>query len=86
MGSIIKRERVHLTEGETPPVSNTSSPSASAGHGPQGCAPSGAGASARLVRAGGRVRAIELTCACGTTTVLEVDYDVVPDDAPKEMS
>ena len=41
-----------------------------------------AGASARLLRADGVVRAIEVTCACGDVTVIELDY-ADPDDTPK---
>lgn len=31
--------------------------------------------SVRTVEVGGRVQAIELTCACGERTVIELDYD-----------
>jgi len=31
-------------------------------------------AEARLIRFGGRVQAVEFTCPCGTTTVLELNH------------
>lgn len=63
---------------------------------PEGCAPGHAvvrpgvrpgaraaqGASARLLRADGVVRAIEVTCACGDVTVIELDY--ADPDAPQK--
>ncbi|MCK6445378.1 MAG: hypothetical protein L6Q99_03215 [Planctomycetes bacterium] len=39
-----------------------------------------------LVRADGKVRALEITCACGEKTVVELDYadDKPADEKPKE--
>lgn len=34
-----------------------------------------------LLRVDGRVRALEITCACGEKTVVELDY---PDEKPNE--
>lgn len=60
-------------------------------------APAGAGAAkaraprtgqkkVELVRADGKVRALEITCACGEKTVVELDYadDKPADEKPKE--
>jgi len=61
---IIKRNSVRFDENAPP----TARPN------PKGsgrCAPT---PGTRLVRADGVVRAIEVTCACGEVTVLELDY------------
>lgn len=63
--SIIKRNAVRL--GERAP-----NPGAPASFSSSRCAPP---TSARLLRADGVVRAIEVTCACGEVTVLELEYD-----------
>jgi hypothetical protein len=49
-----------------------------AGHGAGGASargPQHGRASARLVEAGGEVRAIEITCACGETSLVELVFD-----------
>jgi hypothetical protein len=40
----------------------------------------------RLLRAEGVVRAIEVTCACGEVTVIELSYDDVADDAASDLT
>jgi hypothetical protein len=70
--SIIKRNAVRL--GERPNPSTASAPSTG------GCAPL---PGARLLRADGVVRAIEVTCACGEVTVLELEYDALPEARPQ---
>lgn len=44
-------------------------------------APRGGQKKVELVRADGKVRALEITCACGEKTVVELDY---ADDKPNE--
>jgi hypothetical protein len=76
--SIIKRKAVRLDE--RPHVPGASAPF------PGGrCAPL---PGARLLRADGVVRAIEVTCACGEVTVLELEYADQPADPlghPEEL-
>ena len=38
--------------------------------------------SLRLLRIEGVVRAVEITCACGEVTVVELDYEQAPEKAP----
>ena len=59
--TIIKKDDVRLAE----PVSlcDPSAPSTS-------CATEGV----KVIETGGRVQAIEVTCACGETTVIELEY------------
>jgi hypothetical protein len=72
--SIIKRERVRLGE---PPQTRP---------GPAGLVPAPARAAtaacraprAELVRVAGEVRAIELTCACGEVTLVEIELAGAP--------
>ncbi|MCZ6597400.1 MAG: hypothetical protein O7B99_07175 [Planctomycetota bacterium] len=67
MRSVIKRDNVHVSDepahGASRPISGPA----------EECEP---GKTVRLMRAEGYVRAIELTCSCGETTVLELDYQV----------
>ena len=39
--------------------------------------------SARLLEEDGLVRAVELTCSCGETTVLELEYETDPGPEPQ---
>lgn len=41
---------------------------------PQGCEPG-----VRLLRAGGVVHAIEITCSCGEVALVELDYPPAPE-------
>ena len=68
MRQIIKKEQVRVDEAGTP-----ARPSRSAA-GPQGPA-------VELVRVDGRVQALEVRCACGEVTVIELAYgDETPDE------
>ena len=59
--TIIKKEDVRLTEALS--LSDPSAPSTP-------CATAGV----RVHETGGQVQAIEVTCACGETTVIELEY------------
>ena len=41
---------------------------------------------ARLLRIGDEVRGIELTCSCGETSVIEIEYEETPDNDPETRS
>ncbi len=62
--SIIKRESVRLDVARPAP-----------GAAPRAACKSAPKRSARLLRADGVVRAIEVTCACGEVLVLELEFD-----------
>jgi hypothetical protein len=70
--SIIKKELVRLAEAGAPTPQQAAARPARHAKGVQ------------LLRVGGRVRALELSCSCGERSVIELEY---PDDsAPKEAS
>ena len=71
---IIKRTNVHLEPGSGPLDS-----SAAAAGGQVGACAQRPEQTARLLEREGVVHAIELSCACGRTTVVELDY---PDSTP----
>ncbi len=71
---IIKRDRVQLHASPQPASAKSVSLLGGAGEG----APHGQKA-VRLLEEGGRVRAIEFTCACGEITAVELLY---PGDSP----
>ena len=62
--SVIKRESVRFDAARPAP-----------GAAPRAACKGGPKQAARLLRAGGVVRAIEVTCACGEVTVLELEFD-----------
>lgn len=74
MKSIIKKRSVELVERTSEPAPAPGAPRASAPP-PQGGAHSKV---ARLVRVEGVVRAIELACTCGETTLVELEYEDAP--------
>jgi hypothetical protein len=75
---IIKRNAVRFDDR---PAADGTGPAKQGGR----CAPA---VGARLLRADGVVRAIEVTCACGEVTVLELEYADQPADPlghPEEL-
>ena len=65
--TIIKRQRVQLeSTSRIPTYSNPASARDTGCEQPK---------SVRTVDVGGRIQAIELTCACGEVTVIELDYE-----------
>jgi len=72
--SIIKKELVRLSEAGAPPAPARGLAARAARH----------QKGVQLVRVDGRVAALELTCACGERSVIELEY---PDPAaPTEAS
>ena len=72
--SIIKKELVRLAQAGAPPATaRATAPRAARHH-----------KSVQLLRVGSRVRALELTCSCGETSVVELEYP--EDSAPTEAS
>jgi len=78
MHSIIKKQFVELDGAVAPAAASaapTSTPTA-----PPGVLPRSAGAarrcekSARPITIEGAIRAVEVTCSCGETTVIELEY------------
>ncbi len=67
MHEIIKRDRVIVNASPAPQSKRV------AGRG-AGNAPAG-GSTARVIQEEGRVVAVEITCACGDKTLLELDYE-----------
>lgn len=63
MHEIIKRDRVVLNDSPAERKKRS-----------VGSAPTG-GASARVIQEEGRVVGVEITCACGDKTLLELDYE-----------
>ncbi len=61
---IIKRDRVRMNRAPATPAERRA---AAAAQGHQ--------TSARVIQENGRVVAVELTCACGDKTLLELDHD-----------
>jgi hypothetical protein len=70
--SIIKRQSVRL---------DAIRPASGAGAAPGQACTAAPHTSARLLRANGVVRAIEVTCACGEVTVLELEVEATREGA-----
>lgn len=82
MQRIIKNNRVRvgdLTSGDA--AARAAHAGGHAGHGAGESSTPRAPRGVKLVRADGRVRAIEVTCHCGEVSILELDYDDSPTQA-----
>ena len=75
MKSVIKRQCVRLEEAGDE-ARTRRGPARPAGAGAASAVPADAeGTALRLIRVDGQVRAIEVTCACGDVSVIELDYE-----------
>ena len=74
MNRVIKRDRVRVGESR-----RLETPSATPG------APRAA-AGARLIQLEGNVQAIEVTCRCGTVSIVELELDADPAQASAETT